>query len=244
MDAAVARRRRTSAGAGRHPACPGMRRVIAALLSFLTRRSLLRARRPFDPARPHRYNSNRVRAWRPGARRRRAMRCHETSNRCQGSRICPSATQTREVCFMPASRGTVVASPAIGAHRQTPTTDDSGIPQRAQCASLARRPPRHPLLVEHATYRRPLDAAACRIPHLRSVVLLNICEFRATVQPRPRPVSLISVTCHPTSEPATSDRFSHPEAPRAPNVPMSEFYPSIAQCAIVATALKVLLFPA
>ncbi|KAF2686344.1 glycosyltransferase family 57 protein [Lentithecium fluviatile CBS 122367] len=32
--------------------------------------------------------------------------------------------------------------------------------------------------------------------------------------------------------------------PRAANVPMSELYPSIAQCAVVATALKVLLFPA
>ena len=31
---------------------------------------------------------------------------------------------------------------------------------------------------------------------------------------------------------------------RAANVPMSEVYPTIAQSAIVATALKVLLFPA
>jgi hypothetical protein len=47
-----------------------------------------------------------------------------------------------------------------------------------------------------------------------------------------------------TSGPATSHTLCAHQSPRALDVPMSEFYPSIAQCAVVATALKVLLFPA
>lgn len=47
-----------------------------------------------------------------------------------------------------------------------------------------------------------------------------------------------------TSERLPTRVFSPVARPPTIKVAMSELYPSIAQCAVVATALKVLLFPA